>query len=157
MQFAQLLQLRESGVPIPDSVLLDAATIQNKTELTKAIEQQQQQQQQMQQQQQQVAMEELKARTDLAYARAEADRGLGAERYSRIEENKALATERRAEAKKDENIGFLNLIKALKELDTIDIDQLQKMMSLSQMLKTQNAVASEKNENLNPMQSVSAG
>jgi hypothetical protein len=157
MQFAQLLQLRESGVPIPDSVLLDAATIQNKTELMKAIDQQQQQQQQMQQQQQQVAMEELKARTDLAYARADADRGLGAERYSRIEENKALATERRAEAKKDENIGFLNLIKALKELDTIDIDQLQKMMSLSQMLKTQNAVASQKNENLSPMQSVSAG
>ena len=158
MQFAQLLQLRENGVPVPDSVLLDSATIQNKTKLIQAIEQQQQQAQQMQQQQQQIAMEELKARTDLAYARAEADRGLGAERYSRIEENRAMAVEKRAAAAKDADIGLLNLIKAVKEIDTVDIDQIQKLMSLSQMLKAEEALISQpKKEILNPAQGVPAG
>ena len=33
MNFAQLLQLRELGIPIPNESLLDAATIQNKTKL----------------------------------------------------------------------------------------------------------------------------
>lgn len=137
MQFAQLLQLREIGVPIPDSVLLDACTIQDKVKLVQAIQQQQEQTQQQQQQQQQVAMEELRARTDLAYARAEADRGLGAERYSRIEENHALAEERRAEARKDDDIGLLNLVKALKEIDYIDLENVEKLAAISAALKQQ--------------------
>lgn len=137
MQFAQLLQLREIGVPIPDSVLLDACTIQDKVKLVQAIQQQQEQAQQQQQQQQQVAMEELRARTDLAYARAEADRGLGAERYSRIEENHALAEERRAEARKDDDIGLLNLVKALKEIDYIDLENVEKLAAISAALKQQ--------------------
>jgi hypothetical protein len=158
MQFAQLLQLRESGVPVPDTILLDAATIQNKTKLIEAIQQQQQQAQQQQQQQQQVAMEELKSRTNLAYARAEADRGLGAERYSRIDENRALAEERRAAAIKDADIGLLNLIKAVKEIDSVDLDQIHKLMSLSQMLKAEEAMISKPNvEILKPEQGVPAG
>jgi hypothetical protein len=49
MQFAQLFHLREAGVPIPDEQLLEASTIQNKTEIIEAMRAQQQQQQQMQQ------------------------------------------------------------------------------------------------------------
>ena len=135
MQFAQLLQLKEVGVQVPDSVLLDAATIQNKKKLTEAIQQQQQQQQQMQQQQMQAAMEEQKARTELAQARAIADKGLGLERVSRVEENRALAVERRAEAIKDQDIGLLNLVKALKELDHMDLEHIERLLAISQSLK----------------------
>src|SRR6267142_2048035 len=95
MNFAQLLQLKEVGVPIPDDQLLEAATIQNKKKLIEAVQAQQQQAQQMQQMQMQVALGEQKARTELAQSRAIADRGLGVERLSRVEENKALAQERR--------------------------------------------------------------
>lgn len=135
MQFAQLLQLKEVGVQVPDSVLLDAATIQNKKKLTEALQQQQQQQQQMQQQQMQAAMEEQKARTELAQARAIADKGLGLERVSRVEENRALAVERRAEAIKDQDIGLLNLVKALKELDHMDLEHIERLLAISQSLK----------------------
>ena len=137
MQFAQLLQLREVGVQVPDSVLLDACTLQDKQKLVEAVAQQQQAQQQAQEMQMQAALAEQQSRTELAQARAVADQGLGMERISRIEENKALAQERRAEAVKDEEIGFLNLVKALKEIDDIDINQIQKLMALSQMVKTQ--------------------
>lgn len=137
MQFAQLLQMRELGLQIPDDVILDAATIQNKSKLVQSIQQQQQQQQQMQQTQMQVAMEEQKARTDLARARTVADQGLGIERMSRVQENQALAVERRAAAIRDQDIGLLNLVKALKEIDHVDLEQLEKLIALNGMMKSE--------------------
>lgn len=139
MQFAQLLQLRDSGVPIPDEALLDAATIQDKKKLIEYIQKAKQQQQQLQQQQIQGELAEQQARIKLAQSRAVADTGLGLERVSRVEENKALATERRAQAQKDEDIGLLNLVKALKELETVDISQIEKLINLSHAVKTHEA------------------
>lgn len=135
MQFAQLLQLREAGVPIPNDQLLEACTLQNKKQLIEAIQKQEQQAQQMQQQQAQVQMQEIQSRTELAQARAEADRGLGMERLSRIQENQALAIERRAEAEKDKDIGLLNLVKALKEIEGLDLAHLEKLIALSHIIK----------------------
>ena len=137
MQFAQLIQLRELGVPITNEDLLDAATIQNKQKLIDNMARQQQQAQQMQQQQQQVEMQELKSRAELSQARAIADRGLGLERLSRIQENEALAEERRASAVKDEEVALLNMVKALKEIDGIDIQHIEKLAALARMLKEQ--------------------
>lgn len=139
MQFAQLLQLRETGVPVPDDVLIEACTIQDKKKLVDAITQQREQQQQMQEMQIQAQIQKLQADTQLSQARAVADQGLGMERISRIEENHALAVERRAEARKDDDIGMLNLVKALKEIDQIDIEQVEKLMALSRLVKEQEA------------------
>lgn len=145
MQFAQLMQLKELGVPLPDSALLEASTIQNKTKIIEQIQQQQQMQQQMQQQQMQVQMQELQARTELSHARAQADMGLGAERYSRIGENQALAEERKAAAVKDDQMALLNFAKALKEIESIDMAQLEKIVSIQRMLR--------EHENINPQPS----
>lgn len=135
MQFAQLLHLKQVGVPIPNETLLEAATIQNKKELMEKINQMQQQQQQQQQIQAQISMQEQQARTQLAQARAVADQGLGMERMSRIDENKALAEERRAEAAKDRDMGLLNLVKAIKEVQGIDIAHVEKLLQLSSIVK----------------------
>ena len=131
MYFAQLLQLREAGVPIPSDVLLEAATIQNKKKLVDSIRQAEQQQAQMQQAQAQSLMQQQQAQTELAQARATADRGLGLERVSRVQENQALAVERRAEAERDHTTAVLNLAKALKEMDSVDIDNIAKLVTLS--------------------------
>jgi len=135
MNFAQLLQLRELGVPIPDDLLLEASTLQEKNKLIERVAQNAQQVQQIQQLQTQVALQEQKAKTDLAHARAEADRGLGIERASRVQENQALAIERRAAAVKDQETGFLNLVKALKEIDSMDIQHLEKLLTLSKAMQ----------------------
>jgi len=137
MQFAQLLQLREAGIPVPDDVLLNASTMQNKKELVEAIAQQQQQAQQVQQQQMQQQMDLQQAQAELARARAAADQGLGLERISRVEENQALAVERRAQAIRDEDAGLLDKVRALKEIEELDITHLEKLITLSQMLKMQ--------------------
>lgn len=137
MQFAQLLHLKEAGIEIPDSTILEATTIQNKKELIETIEQQKQQAQQLEQMQLQIQMDETKANIELAKARTVADQGLGVERFSRVEENEALAVERRAEAQKDRTAGVLNVVRAIKEIEGIDIAQLEKLVSLSRLLAAQ--------------------
>lgn len=135
LQLAQMIQLREIGVPIPPESLLDAATIQNKSKIAEVMQKQAQQQQQAEQMQIQANIQEQQARIKLTDARTTADSGLGAERYSRIEENKALAQERKAEAIKDDYQALLNFARALKEMDDIDIAQLQKIIALQNLLK----------------------
>lgn len=137
MQFAQLMDLRNAGIPIPDDALLEAATIQNKKELLEILKKNQEQQSQMQNMQIEAQILQLKSQTELNKARAVADEGLGLERVSRVQENQALAVERRAEAEKDHAITLVNIIKALKELDHMDIEQLEKLMAISHSIKDQ--------------------
>jgi len=137
MQFAQLMHLREAGINIPDNVILEATTLQNKKDLIEAVEQQNKQQQEMEQFQRQTQIAETKAGIELSRARTVADQGLGVERLSRVQENQALAVERRAEAQKDRTAGMLNIVKAIKEIEGIDISQLEKLISLSKLLTKQ--------------------
>lgn len=134
MQFAQLMHLREAGLPIPDTVIIEAATIQNKKELIETMQNQADQQQQMEQMQMQAQLAELEANIGLTKARTVADQGLGVERFSRVGENEALAVERRAEAEKDRAMGTLNIVKAMKEIEGIDIEQLEKLIMLARMI-----------------------
>lgn len=135
MEFKQLWEMQQAGMNIPPNLLLKNAPLQNKKELMDALAQQQQQQAQMQKQQTDVQMQELDARTNLANARAEADRGLGIERASRIQENMELATERRAKAIEDISDAQLNRVKAIKELQDMDLDQVIKGLQILKQLK----------------------
>lgn len=145
-QFAQLLQLREMGIPVPSSVLLEASTLQNKKDLIEAVQQEEQQAGQMQQMQMQVAMESEKAKTANQYSQAEANSGLGLERSSRVIENRALAIERVAEAEKDRELGLLHRVKAMKELEDMDLSQLEKLLQLSDILRQQEKIHSAESE-----------
>ena len=135
MQFAQLLQLREAGVPISTQDLLDASTMQGKKKIIENAQAQEQQNAQVEQMKAQYEMQQLQAQTELLQARAKADTGLGLERISRIQENQALATERESAAHKDEEAALLNLVRAIKEMEGLDLMHLEKLVALSQMVK----------------------
>ena len=137
MQLLQLLQLKEVGVPIPDDVLLDACTVQNKKELVEKIQQARQQQEQIQQAQTQAQIQQIQAQTELAKSRAIADQGLGIERLSRVQENKALARERLAAAAKDEDAATLDMIKAIKEIEGMDLAHIEKLVAMLNIVKQQ--------------------
>lgn len=139
LEFRQLFEMIQAQI-LPNSpevfeILMKTAPLQNKKDLIEAMQKQQQAAAQQQEQQAQLAMEELQAKTNLANARAEADRGLGVERLSRIEENRALAIERVEEAKKDKELADLHKAKAIKELTDVDLEQIQKALSLLQMIE----------------------
>lgn len=135
LQFAQLLELRGLGIPVPTKVLLEASTLQNKQQLIEAITQEEQQSSQIQQQQLEIAMEGEKAKIQDLQSKAEANAGLGLERASRVQENRALALERLAESEKDRQLGTLHYVKALKELETMDIGQIEQLLRLADFLK----------------------
>lgn len=147
MQMAQLLQLREAGIPVPSDLLLESSTLQNKKELVEAVKAAEQGQAKMAQDQAQIQMAQLQAQLQLTQAQAHAATGMGEERLSRIQENKALATERRAAAIKDQNQGLLDLIKAIKEIEHLDDDKslehIEKLVALANAIKEQQASTQE--------------
>lgn len=138
MQFAQLLQMREMGVPVSPEQLLKASTLQNKDELIEAISQAEQAQAQQAQEQQAVQIEVLKAQIKDLEAKAMANEGLGMERASRIHENRALAVERIAEAERARDAASLDKIKAAKELAEIDLSQLERALNIIKMIQERN-------------------
>jgi hypothetical protein len=140
MQFAQLLHLREVGVPVPSEILLESATLQNKQQLIDAIKQQEQAAQQQQQAQAEMQMQQQQATMEMAQARANADNSTAKERESRIAENQQLAKERAAEAEKDHTQSLLNFIKAIKELESMDIDNIGKVLNMHNEFKMNNTV-----------------
>lgn len=137
MQFAQMLQLKEMGLPISPQDLLEAATLQNKDRIIENLQKNEQAAMQLQQQQAQVQMELQQAQIELARARAVADRGLGAERVSRIEENRAMAVERLHQAHKDDESALLDKIRALKELEEMDLGHVERLLNMSNALRAQ--------------------
>lgn len=143
MQFAQMLQLKEMGVPISPEDLLEAATLQNKTRIIDNLNKAEQAQLQMQQQQAQMAMQLQQAQIELAQARAKADIGLYNERTSRVDENRAMAIQKLHEANSDDQRAMLDKIKALKELEDMDFAHIERLINMSNSLKQEQINDSE--------------
>lgn len=135
MQFAQMLQLREAGVPITTADLLESATIQGKKTIIENAQKQEQAAMQMQQQQAQMEIQLQQSQIELAQARTEADRGLGIERVSRVEENRALALQKLSEANKNDEQALLEKLKILKELEEMDLGHIEKLINMANLLK----------------------
>jgi len=135
MEFAQLIQLKELQIPIPDDVMIRAATVQNKKQLIEKINQIQEQQAQQAQQMQEAQTAEIIARGKMAEAKASSDIGLRMERESRVYSNMGLMEERKNEAEKDNTQAALNVIKSIKELDDIDLEQINKLLGMIQILR----------------------
>ena len=149
MQFAQLLQLREVGIPIPDDTILEAATIQNKKDLIESIKASNEQKAQVEQMQVQSELKEQEARINLANSRAHADMGLAVERESRVNTNEQAAIENAEEAKTARTQSMLNLAKTLQEMEDVDITQIEKLINLVNLMKTQEIAGEQKLQKLN--------
>ena len=152
MQFAQLLQLKSMGLEIPSSLLINSSTLQGKNELIQAIEDAEKQKSEADQLQIQLKIKEQQALIKDLESRAQANIGLGLERSSRVEENRALAIERVAEAEKDREQGSLEKIKALKELDTIDVENLEKLLNMWHKIQDKQRELEDREKVLSPNQ-----
>jgi hypothetical protein len=137
MQFAQLMKLKELGIEIPDSVIIDAATLQNKKDLMDTLEAQNQQAQEMQQMQEQQQMQSQQVLSETLLAKAHSDNALAAERMNKIQLDEALSLERIANAQSDRDAATLSRVKAAKELTEIDLNQLAKVIGIIKMLQEQ--------------------
>jgi hypothetical protein len=136
LQLQQLLYFRETtGINIPSSIIIKASTLQDKDELIEAIQAEEkaaveQQQKMAQLQMQQMAVD---AQTKLGYAKSQ--EALAAERMAKIQLDKALNEERIQRAEEDRTASVLNLVKAVKEIQDIDLGMLTQALQTVNMLK----------------------
>lgn len=147
MEFAQLVKLREAGVPVPDEALIQSATVQNKTKLIEMITQNQQQAQEMEQAKAESQISESRARAELVRAQAQADIGLAQERMSNIEKNRAQAIENveksyetRMDAQDAHEDALLKRVKAVKEIEEMDLNKIQRLLDMLEMVKRQSEI-----------------
>lgn len=127
-QFTQLMALKASGVAIPDHLIIKNSNLHGKKELEQTLAAQAQQSQQMQQMAAQVQLQKAAAET-------ESDKALAAERINKIQLDAALSAERISRAEEDRTAGVLNLIKAVKELEGIDIENLRSKLAFLKELE----------------------
>lgn len=152
--FATKFQLLQAGLPIPVEDVLDEANIPNKREMVEKIANQQQQATEQAQMQAQIEMAKTQAEIKAINASATANEGLGYERASRIEENRALAVERRAEAIKDLELASLDKVKAAKELQGIDLTQLQQLVNILNTIQSQDIAKAQVVEEVTKPQNI---
>lgn len=138
MQFAQLLQLQQMGVPIPPEQLIEASTLQNKHELLESIEIRQQAEQQAMQAQQQAAQQAAMAKAQADQARAMSEMALAQERQTKNKLVPFEALQKVRDSERAEEEGLLDLIKAMKELQQMDFAALRDALTLAQSLKDRN-------------------
>lgn len=127
LAFQQAMQAKALGFDIPDSYAIDMMMIENKTELRKALEANEQ----LRSQQAQLEMEDRRMLHQLQRAKVFGDIGLGVERIARSEADRGLARERISELQENQAQAQLARIKAIKEIEAMETDQLIKLIQLT--------------------------
>lgn len=122
-QFIQMNALRNMGIQFTDEEIVDASNLHDKKKYKERLAMQAQ----AQQQQQELA---TKVQIEAVTSKTESDKALAAERLNKIQLDAALSAERIARAGEDKTAGVLNLIKAVKELDGMDLDHFMKEVEI---------------------------
>jgi hypothetical protein len=124
LEFLQYSNLMQMGLPIPPDILIDKAPIQGKKELKEAIMKQVQQQQKVQQQTEQLQLQALAVENQTKQSFSQAQISLAHEREAKIVQEQAVNYERIHRAEEERTAGVLNLIKAIKELEGMDVENI---------------------------------
>lgn len=128
------LYLREIGIPITTEYLIKHSNLPDKEELIQSVVSQEQQQAQQQAQMAQLQMQNMQVDNETKLSYAESQRSLAAERMNKVSLDAALSAERLQQANEDRTGSILNLIKAIKELQGMDLDHLEKEISIVQQI-----------------------
>lgn len=127
-QFAQMAALRAMGVQFSDEEIVEASNLHDKTKYKERLAAQSQAAAQQQQIQEQLLAAQVQSKT-------QADNALAAERINKVQLDAALSAERLNRAEEDKSASMLNLIKAVRELEGMDLDQLVKKVELLKSLE----------------------
>jgi hypothetical protein len=129
------LYLREMGIPISTGYLIDNMNLPDKKKVIEETMQQEQMQQQMQMQQMQTEMEQKQLIAQAAMAEANSKNALAAERMNKVQLDAALSAERMQRADEDRTGSVLNLIKAIKEIQGMDLEQMEAGLRIVQTME----------------------
>jgi len=146
LNLQQLLHFREvTGVQIPDEVIIEASTLQNKDKLMETLIAQNKARQEQENKMAELQMQQLQVDNATKIAYAHSQEGLAKERVAKIQLDKALNAERIQRAEEDKTAGVLNLIKAIKELQGMDLDQIAQSLQIVQAIEQNESDKAEAN------------
>lgn len=134
MFFRQLLDLKQLGEPIPPLLLAKSAPIQGKSEYYEQMEEYLQQQQQAEQKQAEEQQMLMQAQADLARSRSIEQMAGAKERFTRATANLGLQDERASEAIQNRNQATLDQVRAMKEIEQMDLDTLEKVLRVTELM-----------------------
>lgn len=130
LELQQLLYFKQvTGIDIPSDEILQIAQIQNKDRIIEKIAQREQAAAQQQQQMAELQMQQLQVDNQTKISYAQSQQGLAAERVAKIETDKAVAVDKLRKSRQEDTHALLNLLKAAKELEGMDITHLQESLN----------------------------
>lgn len=146
-QFIQLTALRQMGVlpPEGDALIIKNSNLHDTQELADLMEKKAKAQAEANAQMQQLQMQEIAIRNKVAESRSQADMSLAAERINKVQLDAALSAERISRSEEDRTSGVLNLVKAAKELDGMDLDHLHQQIQILRELEGKQVEEEQKN------------
>jgi hypothetical protein len=142
-EYLTLMALKASGFNIPESLIIKKSNVHGKKELNDILDAQAQQAEEAQQRQMELEQQQMKVMTDGIESKAMSDQALAQERLATIGLKNAEHAERIQRAQQDSTAADLNLIKALKELDGMDVNHLMQKVQILKELSAMNDMEAE--------------
>lgn len=137
LNFIGYAQLQQMGLPITPTLLIDQAPIHGKKELKDAIMAQQQAEQQVQEQQTQLQLQALQVDNQTKASFSDAQLALAQERFAKVQEERMAAKQQLEKADHEKMSATLELVKALKELEGLDLTNLVSKINILKSLSAE--------------------
>lgn len=136
LELAQLFELQQRfGEIFPPEEILEAMTIQNKDRIKEKMAAAQKAQQEQQQKQSEMQMQQMQVQMQGEMADAQSKFSLGEERKARIVTDVAVAEDKLKRAQTEDTASLLNIIKAIKELEGMDLAHLAQKLEILQNIQ----------------------
>jgi hypothetical protein len=136
--FMQAWAMKQGGVEVSDKILWSLSPYP----LSKPLQAQMEADQKAAEAQAQQEIEDKQQINELLKAKAFGDVALGEERLSRIKYDAALSEERLAAAQEERSRGVLNVVRAQKEMDEIDINNAARYLDIIRGIEEEQRLAS---------------
>lgn len=135
LELAQLLKLQEMypQLNLMDEVI-DCMQIQNKDKIKEKLAQQAQAQAKQQEQMAQLQMQQMAVDTETKLSYARSQDGLAEERKAKIGTDIAIAEDKLKRAHTEDTAALVNILKALKELEGLDLEHLHRSVEILKSL-----------------------
>ena len=139
MALQKAIYLKELGIPIPTEYLIDHMGLPDKDKLIENIVKQEKAQAEQQEKMAQLQMQNMQVDNETKMSYAEAQNSLAAERMNKVKLDAALSAERMQRADEDRTGSVLNLIKAFKEIQGMDLEHIERSLQIVQALSPEPA------------------
>ncbi len=138
LEFVQLMNIKQMipDAPIPIDLLIDKAPIHGKKELKERIMKAQQAQQQAQMQMQDLQMKQVQSEIATKLSFSEAQHATAAEKFAKVQEERMAAQQQLSKAGEEKTAAILNFVKAVKEIQGLNLDHLEQQINIIKELTT---------------------